>query len=74
MAHSVTIAGVTFPDVPSVQIATPGGGTALFIDPSPTTASAADVGVGKVFFTAEGERTEGTRESDALPAAKGVYF
>lgn len=60
MAQSVTIAGVTFPDVPSVEIAKQGGGTALFVDPSPTTAGAADVASGKTFFSAAGTLTTGT--------------
>lgn len=60
MAQSVTIAGVTFPDVPSVNIAKAGGGQALFVDPSPTTATAADVGSGKIFFAADGSQQTGT--------------
>ena len=60
MAQSVTIAGVTFPDVPSVEIAKAGGGSALFVDPSPTTAAAADVASGKTFFDASGTLTTGT--------------
>lgn len=74
MAQSVTIAGVTFPDVPSVEIAKQGGGTALFVDPSPTTATAADVGSGKTFFDASGALTTGTVNETTLTATdNGTY-
>jgi hypothetical protein len=60
MAQSVTIAGITFPDVPSLQIPKSGGGSAVFVDPSPTTAAASDVASGKTFFDASGALTTGT--------------
>ena len=59
-SNSVTIAGVTFPDVPAVDLAKSGGGTARYTDVSDTTAAAADVATGKYFYTAAGVKTEGT--------------
>ena len=61
MAQNVTIAGNQYPSVPAIQVPkTGGGGNATFTDVSDTTAIAADVGVGKYFYTAAGVRTEGT--------------
>ena len=61
MAQNVTIAGNQYPSVPSVLIPkTGGGGNAIFADPSPVTASAADVLAGKYFLDSTGSITEGT--------------
>lgn len=60
MSKSIDLLNVTYPDVPSVQLPQTGGGTAEFFDVSDTTATAADVKVGTYFYTASGQRTEGT--------------
>lgn len=60
MAKDIVIAGATFNAVPSIDIPTAQGGTAKFVDPSPTTAGAADVASGKLFFDALGALVQGT--------------
>ena len=60
MAQDIQIAGATFNAVPSIVVPVAGGGSATFIDPSPTTAAAADVASGKQFFDALGVLTQGT--------------
>lgn len=60
MAQNVTIAGASYEDVPSVDMPTTGGGTSSFYDVSDTTATAADVASGKVFYSAAGVRSTGT--------------
>lgn len=60
MAQDIVIAGATFNAVPSIEIPTAQGGTAKFVDPSPTTAGAADVASGKLFFDALGALVQGT--------------
>jgi hypothetical protein len=59
MAQNITIAGVQYPDVPSVNFAKTGGGTAPFFDVSDTTALAADVRAGKIFHLANGDSATG---------------
>lgn len=54
MAQNVIINGVTYSDVPEVDIPKSGGGTARFFDTAPATAAAADVLTGKDFFTSTG--------------------
>lgn len=60
MSKSITLLGATYSGVPAVDLPQTGGGTARFIEPSVTTATAADVAAGKYFFDAAGNYTEGT--------------
>ena len=60
MAQDIQIAGAIFNAVPSIVVPVAGGGSATFVDPSPTTAAAADVASGKLFFDALGVLTQGT--------------
>lgn len=58
MAHpSVVINGVTYSNVPEVDIPKSGGGTAKFYDVTDTDVAAADVLSGKVFVGSAGEDT-----------------
>lgn len=61
MAQNVTIQGASYTDVPSIEIPKTNGGTASFVDISDTTAAAEDVEQGKIFYTANGTRSVGTK-------------
>lgn len=60
MAQSVVINGVTYSNVPEVDIPKSGGGTAKFTDITDTTAAAGDVLSGKYFYTSAGTKTQGS--------------
>lgn len=60
MAQNITLLGANYAAVPGVQLPKTGGGTALFTDVTPTTATASDVANGKIFFTSNGTQTTGT--------------
>ena len=62
MAQNITLMGANYSAVPGVQLPKTGGGTALFTDVTPTTATAADVVQGKVFFDAAGAQKTGTKQ------------
>lgn len=54
MAQNVVINGVTYQNVPEVDIPKSGGGTAKFYDTAGATAAAADILTGKTAFGANG--------------------
>ena len=60
MAQNVVINGVTYQNVPEVDIPKSGGGTAKFTDVSDTTAVAADTLSGKYIYKADGTKTQGS--------------
>lgn len=60
MAKNISWLGNVYTNVPAITLPQQGGGTALFTELSPTTATAGDVTSGKVFFTADGTQTNGT--------------
>lgn len=60
MAQNVVINGVTYQNVPEVDIPKSGGGTAKFTDITDTTAAAGDVLSGKYFYTSGGAKTQGS--------------
>lgn len=57
MAQNVIINGVTYSDVPSVQIPKSGSGTAEFFDPSDASAGQADILSGKTAYVSGGKKT-----------------
>ena len=72
MAQNVVINGVTYSNVPQVEIPKSGSGTATFYDIADTTAAAGDVLSGKYFYTSGGAKTQGsiaTKTSSDLTAS-----
>lgn len=65
MAQNVIINGVTYPNVPEVDIPKSGGGTAKFFDASGSDVTAADVRAGKKFVGADGEDTGSMADNGA---------
>lgn len=63
---NLTIANVSYPNVPAIQVPLTGGGTATFTDVTDTTAIASDVATGKYFYDANGVLTEGTNSGSAI--------
>lgn len=60
MAQNITIAGASYNAVPAIEVPKQGTGTAIFADPSGTTAVASDVATGKYFLNISGVLTLGT--------------
>ena len=60
MSKNVTLWGASYSNVPAITVPQTGGGTALFTDTSPTTATASDVRQGAVFFLSDGTQGTGT--------------
>lgn len=63
---NVNLFGIDYPDVERLNVLQTGGGSADFADPSPTTATAEDVAVGKTFLTDTGVLVEGTSRGGNL--------
>lgn len=65
MAQNVLINGVTYQNVPEVDIPKAGGGTAKFYDTATADAGSADVRNGKKYFDADGEKAGTMSEKTA---------
>lgn len=64
MKVDVKIAGASYSEIPAVLIPLKNGGKARFCEVSDTTAKAADVAKGKIFYDADGHYTAGTNTGD----------
>lgn len=60
MANDIYLKGKVWDDVPGVDLPIDGGGSQLFVDPTPTTATKPDVAAGKMFFDSSGTLQTGT--------------
>lgn len=65
MNKDIKIAGATYSGVPAIQIPATDGGTVRYTEVSDTTATAEDVIAGKVFYDADGVKTEGIGSSSS---------
>lgn len=72
MSQNITFNG-SWSNVPAINMPKTGGGTARFTDVTPTTATAADVASGKIFFTSAGAQATGTGAAGATNFVEGTF-
>lgn len=73
MAQDITIADASYLDVPSISVKKTNGGYAKFTDVTDTTAVAADVALGKLFFNAGGVLESGTASGGSGSIVEGTF-
>ena len=71
--NNIKIDNIIYNAVPSITVPTEDDGTASYIDVTDTTAEAADVAVGKLFYTALGVLTAGTASGGGLEYETGSW-